>query len=256
MEFYDYKTLYSMAPKECRSPDKFYQSMYNKETDAPNKATLAVEYKWFRSGKPYYNIWPGIIGELLKLELEDVLCQYIQFPVTPILFKLPKDPRSELFKPVDTFIVFRHDFGLCLVCSDGTCTLTSNMKLTPGSTVLDMYNHSESISDIKDQNDLFKNMTRLVAAVSLFSQDLFEPEILKADALRNIPLSDKLRRAKQRGKYGWNVGRQVQVDPHTRRPHLCRVWTGPGRKIPKIITRAGSIIHKEAVVTVPSGHEL
>ena len=60
-------------------------------------------------------------------------------------------------------------------------------------------------------------------------------------------------KAHRRGKVGWDVGRQVEVMPHYRRPHLMLAWTGPGRAVPKIVPRRGSIVHRSAVEKVPSG---
>ncbi len=68
-------------------------------------------------------------------------------------------------------------------------------------------------------------------------------------------LAEALDKAHRRGKVGWDVGRQVEVMPHYRRPHLMLAWTGPGRAVPKIVPRRGSIVHRSAVEKVPSGFD-
>jgi len=60
-------------------------------------------------------------------------------------------------------------------------------------------------------------------------------------------------KAHRRGKVGWNVGRHVEVIPHYRRPHLMLAWTGPGRSVPKIVPRRGSVVHRSIVEKVPTG---
>jgi len=60
-------------------------------------------------------------------------------------------------------------------------------------------------------------------------------------------------RARRRGKVGWDVGRQIEVIPHYRRPHMALVWTGPGRAVPRIVPRRGSVVHREVEEKLPSG---
>ena len=82
------------------------------------------------------------------------------------------------------------------------------------------------------------------------------PEVLSKDEHRvNDDNVDSLvERARRRGKIGWTLGKSIEVIPHYRRPHPALVWTGTGRKIPKIVMRSGSLVHREAVVAVPTGY--
>ncbi len=50
--------------------------------------------------------------------------------------------------------------------------------------------------------------------------------------------------ADKRGMNGWDLGRDIEIMPYVRQAHPCLFWTGVGRTVPKIITRAGSIIHQ------------
>jgi len=38
-----------------------------------------------------------------------------------------------------------------------------------------------------------------------------------------------------------------------RRPHMALVWSGRGRAVPRVVTRRGSVVHREWVDKVPSG---
>ena len=62
-------------------------------------------------------------------------------------------------------------------------------------------------------------------------------------------------KAHRRGKIGWNVGRQIEVAPHYRRPHMTLVWTGPGRAVPRVVPRRGSVVHRDVIARVPSGFD-
>ena len=48
-------------------------------------------------------------------------------------------------------------------------------------------------------------------------------------------------KAHRRGKVGWDVGREIEVAPHYRRPHLMLAWTGHRRAVPTIVPRNGTI---------------
>ena len=45
----------------------------------------------------------------------------------------------------------------------------------------------------------------------------------------------------------------IEKIPHIRRPHLCWVPYGPGRKKRKLILRKGSIVHRDVVEKMPTG---
>ena len=49
-----------------------------------------------------------------------------------------------------------------------------------------------------------------------------------------------------------NVGQQIEVMPHYRRPHPALVWTGHGRAVPRIVMRKGSVVHREVLARVPT----
>ena len=84
---------------------------------------------------------------------------------------------------------------------------------------------------------------------------IIEPLPLTKDANKFANNKDLslIEKAKRRGKFGFAVGRNVEVVPHYRRPHLGIRWTGEGRKIPKIRPIKGAIIHRTNVATMPTG---
>jgi len=60
-------------------------------------------------------------------------------------------------------------------------------------------------------------------------------------------------KAQRRGKVGWNVGRQIEVTPHVRRPHFAIRWTERGRAVPKLVPVKGSVVHRQLAEKVPTG---
>jgi len=81
------------------------------------------------------------------------------------------------------------------------------------------------------------------------------PDVLSKDRAKFADTGEQkyIDKAHRHGKVGWNVGRQIEVAPHYRRPHMTLVWTGRGRAVPRVVPRRGSVVHREKVERVPSG---
>jgi hypothetical protein len=98
---------------------------------------------------------------------------------------------------------------------------------------------------------------RLCCCLCLLENDpeIISPDVLSKDQDKFDQTGDQkyVEKAHRRGKIGWDVGRHVEVAPHYRRPHMMLAWTGPGRAVPKIVPRRGSIVHREMVEKVSSG---
>jgi len=86
---------------------------------------------------------------------------------------------------------------------------------------------------------------------------VIEPDVLSKDRTKFEETGDQkyVDKAHRRDKVGWNVGRQIEVSPHYRRPHMMLAWTGPGRSVPKIVPRRGTIVHRQKVEKIPTGRE-
>jgi hypothetical protein len=100
---------------------------------------------------------------------------------------------------------------------------------------------------------------KLCCTLCLLDDDpsVISPDVLADDRAKYEATGDQkyLEKAHRRGKVGWDVGRYIERIPHYRRPHMTLVWTGPGRKIPKIVLRKGSIVHRNIVEKIPTGFE-
>jgi hypothetical protein len=106
--------------------------------------------------------------------------------------------------------------------------------------------------------ELEQNLVRLACTLCLLGNDptILEPDVLSKDRAKWEATKDQkyVDRARRRGKRGWLVGAHVEVIPHVRRPHPALVWTGKGRTVPRIVMRKGSIVHRNVVERVPTGH--
>ena len=101
------------------------------------------------------------------------------------------------------------------------------------------------------------NRARLACTLCLLENnpEIIEPDVLARDQEKfEITKDEKyVDKAKRRGKFGFNIGKGIEVIPHVRRPHPALMHTGHGRMVPRIVLRKGSVIHREAVVHVPTG---
>jgi hypothetical protein len=109
---------------------------------------------------------------------------------------------------------------------------------------------------------LFQKCLNLAIAVCMLEKDgdILEPDYLHDDELKARTADEDRRlelalKARRRGKFGFNLGKGLEMVPHFRRPHPALIGTGKNRSIPKIIWRKGSWIHRDLVEKLPTGRE-
>jgi hypothetical protein len=120
--------------------------------------------------------------------------------------------------------------------------------------------HKSADYGVEVPEQITTQVIKLCACIALIDEDseVISPDILVADKDKWASASpqDKLTmiaKAQRRGKFGWNMGAQIQCSPHYRRPHLALVRVGKGRTLTKIIMRSGSIVHRDKLASVPTG---
>ncbi len=125
----------------------------------------------------------------------------------------------------------------------------------------------ESINEgLQIPEDLIHKCIKLCLTLRLIEDDpqLIERDVLSKDRIRYKTGDDQLRqklidKAIRRGKQGFKVGHLLEdsaTSPHVRKPHPALVWTGKGRRIPKIVMRKGSIVHRDKIKQIPTGYEV
>jgi hypothetical protein len=106
---------------------------------------------------------------------------------------------------------------------------------------------------------LFDAAIKIVCVCLLLENDpkVIQPDVLNDDLAKwKATLDPKyVEKAKRRGKFGWVIGRDIEVSPHMRGPSLFALyWTGKGRTIPIIRHRAGCIVHRKVIEKIPTGY--
>lgn len=295
MEFWTYPDVGSHVRKydATASRDKIYKDLIDevrRKHDGGSELVCVLEYWWHTQNRPYYQVYPSIIKSLMTLDLSKVPVEYLKFPVEPILIRFSKDntdcggirsvlvgcprniPNCGREKLATTDPAKHSDLIFCLSADFGEQEFGTSVKcyrrffLIPGKTLGECEAQNQlSISpdfhmgqQISDES--IKQFVRVAVGVALIASgksELIQPDVLSADRDKYEKTQDQkyVDKAIRRGKFGWVIGRNVEMMPHFRRPHLALVWTGEGRKIPKIVMRKGSIVHREVVEKIPHGFQ-
>lgn len=192
------------------------------------RAFTVSEELWAANRSPYVKVWPGILPLLLGVDLSDVTASQIEYPEDIICLRFSQDNDLDL---ECVFVVRLPDTLAIWTTKNGLPTFARLIRFT-------------------DTLNVEEPWLRCALGLGLlFSGDLVSREILNRDHGKEIT-ETVLNRARNNGKYGWSIGKDV--NPHWRQSHLCKVWYGTGKKLLKIILRKGSIVHREKI-TVAHG---
>lgn len=292
MQFYEYEDYYLLTKRIDKRAnidlDMFYAEMV--QASLQNNCVFSyrqslLEHSWISSQKPYYNIYPAISPMIDKLTL-DIPCSAITTPEECLCLRLPVGPDNPY--KVDGNDVRTVLFGLQQTnTSPGSSTLVDGLvllfdigektefgtpiyifkifPLLPDKTIEEAakllpkdasWNYGVQVSE-----ELVETIVKLCCTVCLIGQDpdLISADVLSKDRSEYLSASPERKafleaRAKRKGKNGYNLGAQLEMSPHYRRAHLATIRTGKGRVNHKVIMRKGSVVHREKISKVPSGH--
>jgi len=285
MDFHTYTTIRDWARQTGdRSADKIDQFYKEAMVDGVRMRSgqflgqMINERDWEKLRRPYYNVFPAIVPMLTRLNL-DLDSDLIRLPLPALCVRFPKDlARNPLqLDWKGNAVPIR-----CILMGDmnegkGISVLIDIGEVMPGGVPIYTYRNfprkpgltvEQSLASLGKKglfadigivipDSLVTDCVRLCCSLCLLEND---PSVISADVLAD----DRARfeqtgdekyvcKAHRRGKVGWNVGQQIEVAPHYRRPHMALVWTGHGRVVPKIVPRRGSVVHREVVEKVPMG---
>lgn len=291
MQFYDFRTTRDWTQQnegvKNIDADEFYGNHFAfamRQGWAASANQMFLEHTWERNRRPYYNVYPSILPMLLRLNLA-LDTEFVTLPVPVFSIRLPQEPHALSFPDNGSDYSIRamlvgHSTGLRnagnvypgLVIWMDTGEREQSAKGLPvpihtyiNLPLSDDMTLEDAIHALPYDTTVFHGMrlpeeirtacVRLVCTLCLLDNDpsLIEPDVLNRDTGK--PLSEQIiDRAKRRGKYGWNVGKGIEVIPHVRRPHPAVMWTGHGRTSPRIVLRKGSVVHRDTIMRLPSGY--
>jgi hypothetical protein len=220
----------------------------------------------------------SIVPMLTRLNL-DLDSGLIQLPLPALCIRLPKQHNPLAFRWQDQPIEIRSILlseindgrGLSLLIDIGETMDNSPFQvplftyrnfprregLTVEQSLASLGRGVSADMGVQIPETLIDDCVRLCCSLCLLENDrsVIEPDVLSKDRDKFEASGDDrcVDKAHRRGKIGWNVGRHIEVAPHYRRPHMALVWTGRGRTVPRVVSRRGSVVHRELVEKVPSG---
>jgi hypothetical protein len=284
VDFHTYTTIRDWARRataETTSIDQFYKEAMADGVRMRSGQFLGQcvnERDWEKLRRPYYNLYPAIVPMLTRLNL-DLDSDLIRLPLPALCVRFPKDlAKNPLqFDWKGKSVPIR-----CILMGDmnegkGISVLIDIGEVMPGGVPIYTYRNfprkpgltvEQSLASLGTKglfadigivipDELVTDCIRLCCSLCLLENDpsVISPDVLTDDRAKFEQTGDEkcVSKAHRRGKVGWNVGQQIEVAPHYRRPHLTLVWTGHGRSVPKIVPRRGAIVHREIVAKVPSG---
>jgi len=284
MNFHNYTTVREACKRSgaIDGPEEFYRVAFAdavKMKSGQFFGQLQNERDWEKARQPYYAVWPSIVPMLTRLNL-DLDSALIELPMPALCVRFPeeKNPLTFDWKGKDESIRcmligdMNDGKGISIlmdigeVMGDGTDVgipiytyrnFRREEGLTVEAAIRELGPNTMADLGVQIPEPLVMDCVRLCCTLCLLEDDptVIEPDVLSKDRGRFEQSGDEkyIAKAHRRGKVGWNVGRQVEVAPHYRRPHMTLVWTGRGRAVPRVVPRRGSVIHREKVEKVPSG---
>ena len=250
---------------------------YFKECDAAGtqniseaeKRLLHIGLLWYRQRRPFFNVYPGVEKCLRNTRLD---IDPAAIPPSIIHELGVMEVRTETGSKTPSFFL--------------AVLPTSQVGKSPSMAVHTMRTDARGVQSCvslfgkqlddrgvqkveddwggsSDGDEILTETTarlRIAIGVMLLAADprYCEPLLLNRDkrkVLNEAERSVAIERARQNGKFGFDIGKGVEVSPHFRRPHFAIRWTGKGSSIPRLVPVKGAVINESLVTTVPTGYE-
>ena len=291
MKFFEYHSEYHALRSQNVinnkiSIDDFYQhslqTLVPTDFDPFSSIKLFTEYNWIKDKKPYYNVYPSIIPHLLKISLDNLFVNQINLPLPYLLVRFPENnilnfehdnqkyylktiliaDNTNYYRNNIPHMVFWIDFGEydyelnCRVQTYKSIKKSEGFTINQGFKALK--SHESFERGVICPEDFLENCAKLVCTICLMAEDqeIIQPDVLSCDEDKFEKTKDLkyIEKAKRRGKYGWSVGKNIQISPHVRASCPAALyWTGPKKSIPKIRFRKGCIVHKKTISNIQTG---
>lgn len=217
---------------------------------------LISERNWFTQCRPYYKVWPSVIGGLCRINLDLTLSQ-LALPGLIIVIRFPKggEPSSEchLLESLFTASIPGYGFIALVNGSTGGSQWTGIRALSDETHISEFVRASGDIPA-----GLEETAFKIAISCHLLANDpsIIQPDVLAADRDKFDATGDPkyIEKAKRRGIIGWRIGEAYEACPHYRRPHFALRHTGKGRTVPRIVAVKGSVVHRSKIEKVPTGY--
>jgi hypothetical protein len=240
----------------------------NRESIQSQIAYVNAEIQWAKQ-RPFFNLHPPVINSLANTPLTITprsIPRSIVHELGVICVKIPVGFRHKLIRGVSHFFVTIASGVVDPVTKKTKHQDAVGVYYMEGDTVSHTWcEMDEAFTGLRD-GDMFRNSTfemeqrrffeKLTLGIMLLAADpdFVQPILLKRDQGKAGDRKKMAERARRNGVFGFDIGANMDVSPHFRRPHFAIRWTGKGAEAPKLVPVKGAVIHRDAL-KVPTGFE-
>lgn len=239
----------------------------NAKTAASQHVFLCAAFaEWDNAQRPFFNVYPAVLKCLLNTKMAIDLAQIPESVLHRLGIMEVRMPEGGEFKPF--FMRIGAPFGKspegkCLTLLSATDAGNNNMHTwwtaQPFGALCGFDEQPEDSVPNSITNDVSASLRIAIGVMLLASDPRFcEPILLNRDKgklLSESGLADAVLRAKRRGQFGFDIGAQIELSPHFRRPHFAIRWTGKGSEVPRLVPVKGSVINEKLITCVPTGYD-
>lgn len=237
--------------------------------DASEAKVLASEYEWLSNRRAFYNVYPAVSRCLQNTSLRIVPSQ-ICGKLRSVAICFAEGHGVPMENGTALAMIFASFGGMwdiktmkgneCPWISLSVMRMRTDGKIAytylecPGDEVLEDSDHN-GVLDRADKRKLLS----MAIGVSVLAKDerYAEPILLNRDAQKLLTPEQKqqaIERAKRNGRNGIAIGKDVDVSPHVRRPHMAIRWTGKGASVPRLVPVSGCLVKRSELFPVPTGY--
>lgn len=235
-----------------------------------------MEENFIQSRRPFYRVYPGVIGAMTRLGIEKLDVSKIHPPTNPLSLEFPvSHPLQGGTRQIRNllFMEMRHDDSLFIAYTSHVGTFGVLTFPREHDQIIKMFDQQQDA----DQ-PTFKSLLQMVFGICMIPQsdsDLMTPLVLNKDKEKFAISGDPkyIERARRNGMNGWSVGQDIptpeemaalreQTDagesgrksPHWRMGHFAIRYTGEGRSIPVVTWIKEAFVNKDLYRKMPTGY--
>lgn len=242
------------------------------KTPAAEINLFRSEVAWELKRKPFFNIHEPVVRSIKNTSLSikpGSIPSSVVNELRVISVKFPIGISEPLLLGIENFLIvfgdvaYHHNTGVIIPGGSVSFSYHTKSMIYSTACMLDKnFEETEFMLEKENETPFEEKQRRLISRIGLgvmllaADPEFIKPVLLKRDQGRNIDLEKLKKRAHQRGLIGYEIGADMEVSPHFRRPHFAIRWTGKGSEVPKLVPVKGAIIHKSKMQEIPTGYEI
>ena len=202
------------------------------------------EIAWEAKRKPFFNIHEPVVRSIKNTSLSikpGSIPASVVHDLRVICVKFPIGISEPLLLGIENFLItfgdiaYNHKTGAIIPGGSISFSYHTRDSVYSSACMLDKNFEQTEFALEKEKETPFEEKQRqLIARIGLgvmllaADPEFIKPVLLKCDQGRKIDLEKLKKRAHQRGLVGYEIGADMEVSPHFRRPHFAIRWTGKG----------------------------